>query len=83
MAPGFGRIDLRGIQKETAWAMYSAGRPVGGHSRLPAGESLDLGVSGIRPEGIAGLVARENRQIIESLQIASLGRDDEPESDAA
>jgi hypothetical protein len=80
MTPGFGRIDLRGIQKEVAWAIYSAGRPVGGRSRLPAGESLDLGVSGIKPESISGLVARENRQIIESLQIAYLGRDDDSEA---
>ena len=83
MTPGFGRIDLRGIQKEVAWAMYSAGRPINGHSRLPAGESLDLGVSGIRPLGIAGLVARENRQIVESLRTAYLGRDDAAGSEAA
>ena len=83
MTPGFGRIDLRGIQKEVSWAMYSAGRPINGHSRLPAGKSLDLGVAGIKPESISGLVARENRQIIEGLHIAYLGRDDEPESEAA
>ena len=50
MTPGFGRIDLRGIQKEVSWAMYSAGRPINGHSRLPAGRVPDPRRCCIKPE---------------------------------
>ena len=82
MSPGFGRIDLRGINREVSFALYGASRPIEGKPRMPSGSALNLGVAGIRPEGIAGLVARENREIIETLHITSLGRDDD-KSEAA
>lgn len=78
--PGFGRIDLGGINREVSFALYSMSRPIEGKPRMPAGSALDLGVAGIKPEGIAGIVARENKQIIETLYITSLGRDDDMEA---
>ena len=80
--PGFGRIDLGGVNREVSFALYSMSRPIEGKPRMPAGSALDLGVAGIKPEGIAGVVARENREIIETLHITSLGRDDEFEEAA-
>jgi hypothetical protein len=78
--PGFGRINLAGINREVSFALYSSSRPIEGRPRMPSGSSLDLGVAGIKPEGITGLVARENREIIETLYITPLGRDDDIEA---
>ena len=37
-SPRFGFIDIDGVKRELGWALFSAGRPIGGRSLLPAGD---------------------------------------------
>ena len=80
--PNFGRIDSDGIYREVGWALFSAGRPIRGETTLPSPNNIGLGVTGIRPRGIAGLVAEHSRELLRTLHSAPLG-DDDPETELA
>jgi hypothetical protein len=77
------QIDINGINREVSLALYSASRPIEGKPRMPSASSLDSGVAGIKSETISGVVARQNRDLVQLLRVMSLGRDDEPEENAA
>jgi hypothetical protein len=80
---GYRQIDIGGINREVSLALYSASRPIEGRPRMPSASSLDSGVAGITSETISGVVARQNRDLVELLRVMSLGRDDEPKENAA
>jgi hypothetical protein len=77
---GYRQIDIGGINREVSLALYSAARPIEGKPRMPSASSLDTGVAGIVSETITGVVARQNRNLVELLRVMSLGRDDESEA---
>jgi hypothetical protein len=77
---GYRQIDLNGINREVSLALYSASRPIEGKPRMPSASSLDSGVAGIKSETISGVVARQNRDLVELLRVMSLGDDSEVEA---
>ena len=79
---GYRQIDLNGINREVSLALYSASRPVEGKPRMPSASSLDTGVAGIKSETITGVVARQNRDLIELLRVISIGNDENEEAAA-
>ena len=54
-----------------------------GDCRLPAPGNIGLGVTGISPKGIAGVVEEEHANILESLRNAPLPDEVEQEEAAA
>jgi hypothetical protein len=83
LPPGAGRIDINGINREVSLALFSASRPIEGRPRMPSASSLDSGVVGIKSETISGVVSRQNKNLIELLQVVTIGRDDEAGENAA
>jgi len=68
--PGFGAINLDELRREVGWAMFSAGRPIGGRSLFPNGTNAGLGITGIHPRGVAAAVAEHSRALIDQLRTA-------------
>ena len=64
----YGTIDVDTIRKEISWALYSAGRPVGGRTTLPGPSNAGLGVTGISPVGIAATVAAQTERLVAHLR---------------
>jgi hypothetical protein len=75
--PKFGDVDKTAIQKETGWALFSAGRPVSGVTALPGPSNNGLGITGISAKGIAGAVEQHNARLIELLQIVEIHQEAE------
>jgi hypothetical protein len=71
--PGFGKIDVDGVRREMGWLLFSVGRPIRGETILPMPNNAGLGVAGIRPKGIAGIVAAHSANLLELLHNAPLG----------
>jgi hypothetical protein len=61
-------LRSRQMERELSWALYAAGRPVMGVCKLPSPGNIGLGVTGISPKGIAGVVEEEHANILESLR---------------
>lgn len=61
--------------------MFACAGTVFGVSRLPSPNSIGLGVTGVSPKGIAGVVDEEHSNILSSLRNAPLP--DETEQDEA
>ena len=80
-SPRFGFIDIDGVKRELGWALFSAGRPIGGRSLLPAATNAGIGVTGISPAGIAGLVAERSRSLLLQLREMPLDEDADEQAD--
>lgn len=50
-------VDADAVCRETAWALFSAGRPSGGRTVFPGPSNIGLGVSGVHAQGIEAVVA--------------------------
>jgi hypothetical protein len=64
------RMDMKPVNREISWAMYSASRPHNGMPSMPQGNSIGLGVSGVSAEGIAEVIRKPSVAIISSLELA-------------
>jgi hypothetical protein len=76
-------LRSRAMEREMSWALYAAGRPVMGTCKIPAPGNIGLGVTGISPKGLAGVVEEEHSNILESLRMQPLPATDETEGVAA
>jgi hypothetical protein len=65
-------LRSRQMERELSWALFAAGRPHMGVSRLPAPNNVGLGVTGISPKGIAGCVQEEHDAILQVLRERAL-----------
>ena len=80
--PGWGRIDTDVIRRETAWALFGAGRATGGQTVLPGPSNAGLGVTGIEPLSVAGAVKRQSKVVLDALEIMPLDYDNDQEAAA-
>jgi predicted O-linked N-acetylglucosamine transferase (SPINDLY family) len=67
----FARLDMRTVNRECSWAMYSICRG----QRVPEPNSVGLGVIGCSAIGIDGAVRQQNESIISRLETAPIGLD--------
>jgi hypothetical protein len=72
-------LRSRQMERELSWALFAAGRPQMGITRLPAPGNVGLGVTGVSPKGIAGCVQEEHDAILEVLRSRPLPADTEEE----
>jgi hypothetical protein len=75
-------LRSRQMERELSWALFAAGRPVMGITRLPAPSNVGLGVTGISPKGIAGCVDEEHGAILQVLRNRPLPSPSETEEAA-
>jgi hypothetical protein len=76
--------DLKSrIDRECAWALWSAGRPTAlSPCKIPAPSNEGLGIIGIHPRGIAGAIDLEHQVMLDRLRNLPLP-DGKPEMEAA
>jgi hypothetical protein len=65
-------LRSRQMERELSWALFAAGRPQMGVTKLPAPGNVGLGVTGISPKGIAGCVQEEHDAILQVLRERAL-----------
>ena len=76
-------LRSRQMERELSWALYAAGRPVMGVCKLPTPGNIGLGVTGVSPKGIAGVVEEEHANILVSLRMQPIPNEVEQEEEAA
>jgi hypothetical protein len=76
-------LRSRQMERELSWQMFSCAGAEWGQSRLPSPNNVGLGVTGISPKGIAGVVAEEHANILESLRSQPLPEPSTIEEEAA
>jgi hypothetical protein len=81
--PVFGELQSR-IDKELAWALYSAGRPAALRPcSIPAPTNAGLGITGVHAKGLAGAVQLEHEGLLARLRNLPLPDDDKREMETA
>jgi hypothetical protein len=69
-------VDADSVRRETAFSMFSAGRPIGGRTVFPGPSNIGLGVSGVHAIGIAPVVANQSSALLSLLREMPIGDGD-------